>query len=314
MADIQVCVAPSSRTNSVLKIVSFVFSRSFSAVSTAVFEFLQCIPAGSTKVVLVQPAIDCESSEYQDRRIVVYGLLLLWIGAVPVAMYLFVRSLRKRHVLADKGVLQRYGFLYATYRSSFYWFETAILLRRVAVSALAVLLAQYPADRTAALTIFFLLCLLLQCLWLPFFHRVSNICEVVSLSGLLILSALTSGHSLLHDDQYPLLVQLSAAVIVSTIGLGLFVRVLLRRFKGQPLASSLSMWFGSIWHRISATLDRGTADEAFYPSLTNLDRDGDLAGSDVYMDDASFTELSSVTAGDHSVHHSSLRAPLLNNP
>jgi len=314
--------------------------RSFSSVSLVVFEFLRCIPAGNTEVVLLKPAMDCHSSEYRHRLPIVYSILVLWICAVPIGMFVFLRAMRSRKLLHQSHILRRWGFLYATYGPRFWWFEVFVMGRRVLISALAVLLLQYPNSRSAALTIALIVFLVVQMSLSPYAHRVPNLCDVIGLTSLLLLSAMGSGHSILHDAEYPVVVQVLSALVIAIVGLGLLIHILLGRLRQVKIVAAFSERISSKLQQCwcCATNDAvdsadsnwtladssanpdypiSTADLAVFSSNhamdePDLDDGGHGPGSDV-MDGAGAPRAGSVHRGSL-LERATLDTPLLQSP
>jgi len=195
-------------------------------VITDAFQYLQCVPAGSTKVVLSQPALDCHSDAYISGRRIMIASLLAWVFVLPLLVFWLVYRFQRRGLLQAKDVSQRWGFLYRTFRPRYYWFEVLLLGRRVVIVCLAVLLTAEPDVRTGSLVGALAGFLTLQ-VWLrPWVHSTANYWEMVSLVALLLECALATGHSIVHDGAYSPATQVLASLLVFCVSLSLFVAVL----------------------------------------------------------------------------------------
>jgi len=225
---------------SLLTIFVWFSINSFSAISTDVFLHLGCVPAGSTDVVLVYPALDCRSSAYQARQPIIYMLLVVWLILLPGGLLLFLLYLKRNGRLTDARTVHRWGFLYRTYLPQYYWLEFVLLVRRVVIVSLSVLLLQSATSRSTALVAAFVGFLLLQ-VWLrPYAHRAANIWETLALSALALISSLVTGHSVVEDGPYPQSTQALTGLLVGLLGGALLLAVLKNKL---DKSSRLRQWW-----------------------------------------------------------------------
>jgi hypothetical protein len=172
----------------------------------------------------------------------VYSVLVLWVLAVPIALVVLLYRLHKRNALRQPETLRRWGFLYATYGPRFFWFEGFVLLRRVLISGLAVLLIRDPQGRGAGLAVALIGFLIVQLSLSPYAHRTPNTFDVAALTSLLLITVIASGHSVLTDAEYPIVVQVSASLIVFTVALALLFGIFQGRWRRAPKMMALTTW------------------------------------------------------------------------
>lgn len=121
----------------------------------------------------------------------VYGVLSAMSGlavavvalAMPVAGVLLLIPHRKH--LSTPRIFQRYGMLYGGYRSSRWYWESIIMLRKVAVQIIASLLT-VTGLRLVALLLVMGLCVLAQAKLKPYKQHALNRLEMLSLGSLLL--------------------------------------------------------------------------------------------------------------------------------
>jgi len=262
---------------------------SFSSVTLEVFEYLQCVPAGDTRVVIFRPSMDCNVAAYKHRLPIAYLILVLWIVVFPLALLAFVIRLRTRKLLSTAPVLRRWGFLYATYRPRFFWYETFVLARRTCISAIAVLLLQDASSRTSALSVSLLAFLMLQVSLHPYAHRSSNIWETIALVALLLLTALTANHSILSDLSYSSTVQACASAIVILVGGTLFLQVLRRRLQQYQSIVTCEHWASRLccfqaFKELARWLVEDQLQQAKSPQDPSSAGDDDMFSTDIGLD------------------------------
>lgn len=108
--------------------------------------------------------------------------LLLWVAGIPWAAFAVLRE--KRRQLGNSEVRQRYGFLFNGYKERAYFWESLVMLRKVAVIFVAVFLRSL-GTRIQAFTLFLLLLgfLLFTHQRQPFLTRHLNRLELISLGS-----------------------------------------------------------------------------------------------------------------------------------
>jgi len=226
-------------------------------VTTDAFSLIGCVSAGDTEVVLAFPALDCHSAAYARRRSVIYFLLVMWVAALPIGLFLFLRYLRQADKLANARTLHRWGFLYSTYRPEYYWLEPLYLMRRAVIVSLSVLLLDDSHVRSTALVTVMWLCGLLQVYLRPYAHKPANYWEIVVLAVLSVLASLISGHSVVQDGPYTIGVQVLSSLLVAALGLALVGAVLYGKVAG------CRDWFRS--NSATRSVDSANADNGAEP-------------------------------------------------
>ena len=183
-----------------------------------VFLFINCAPAGSTRVAIHFPALDCNSEAYQHRLRFVYVILALWVLALPLFLLAFLTYLHRTGRLAKAATASRWGIFYRSFADRFYRYEVLLLVRRIAVVSISVLWMSNEDLRSDGLNTLFLALILIQVRYRPYSTAAANAWETVCLVGLALLSTLVSGHSVVHDGLYTLPVQVLSTLIVVIVG------------------------------------------------------------------------------------------------
>jgi hypothetical protein len=125
---------------------------------TVTFAFFDCVTVNSDSYVRTYPSISCSSDEYTFLVPVFYTILFAIVVGVPLAVFAALWINHRRGLLYDEKHMRRYGSLFDVYKKSRFWYESLVLLRRIAIIAVAV---RVP-DRTlryswlTVLNIFFL--------------------------------------------------------------------------------------------------------------------------------------------------------------
>ena len=197
--------------------------------------------------------MNCDSDPYRHRLPLVYLILVLWVLMFPVALFAFLLRLKRSKRLREELTIRRWGFLYATYQPRFYWFEIFVLVRRAVISCAAVLLLRDATGRSSVLTIALVAFLVLHFTLHPYAHRSSNMWDAVALVSLLVLNALTAGHSILHDAEYSTVIQAFSSMIVIIIGGALLLQILRRRLVHYAVVASFERWVCSCWCCLQAS-------------------------------------------------------------
>jgi len=253
-----------------------------------VFLFLNCVPAGPTRVVLYFPALDCNSEAYYTRVRLVYVVLALWVLSMPILMLYFLVRLHRQSRLSDGATIARWGALYRSFTDRFYWYEILLLVRRIVVVSISVLWISEPALRSGSLNTLFLALILFHIRYRPYASDAANAWETVSLVSLALLSTLVSNHSIVHDGAYPLFVQIVSSLVVVLVGGLLF---------GAAAYGKISQV--NCCRPIVKLVDRvGTVFDCFGKGSSDDTMDLELAAKDELAHDSDALEL----PGGHEAH------------
>jgi hypothetical protein len=229
----------------VYRLSCFFFLSSFSAVTLAVFQHLQCGQVGPARVLLSDPAVDCGSPDYDSLLVLVYTLLVLWVIGLPLALLILLLYLRLKNKMQDVAVADRWGFLDTTYTSRFFWVEPLALVRRVMIVSLAVLLLDHPIARSQALILSLLGLGLLQVTFRPYAGKVANRSETAAMLALMVLCVITNGYSIRQDHTLSMAAQAVVGLIVFSVTIVLVVLVLQQKnLSPQILLQRLRTWRG----------------------------------------------------------------------
>ena len=130
---------------------------------------------------------DLEATCYQGTHLWWAGLgggsgLFLWVAGIPWVAFAVLRD--KRHQLGNADIRQRYGFLFSGYKERAYFWESLVMLRKVAVIFVAVFLRSL-GTRIQAFALFVLLLAFLGLTHQrrPFRTRRLNHLELLSLAA-----------------------------------------------------------------------------------------------------------------------------------
>jgi len=190
--------------------------------------------------------VDCGSPDYDSLLILVYSLLVLWVIGLPLALLILLLYLRLKKKMHDVTVEARWGFLYTTYTSRFFWVEPLALVRRVMIVSLAVLLLDHPIARSQALILSLLGLGLLQVSFRPYAEKVANRSETAAMLALMVLCIITNGYSIRQDHSLPLAAQAVVGLIVFSVTIVLAALVLQQKYiSPQILLQRLRTWRGS---------------------------------------------------------------------
>ena len=247
-----------------------VLSCSFSSTTPEVFAYLDCVSVGDAEVAVYYPALDCGSSGYYVGLGITYTLLVFWVLGVPVAMLVLLLHLRKQQRLQEVPVMQRWGFLYGTYRPRYFWFEVLLLSRRIVLGQISAWLLDRADLRSALLAVSTTAFLLLHMAVRPYVQSHANFLETVSLVTLTILCNLTSGHSLVRDGAYSVSVQVIACVLVLLVAGALLLAALRSKLSAiRRCVQWASTWFGSGEVEARASESEPKAEELITLHSTN---------------------------------------------
>eukprot|EP01087_Luapelamoeba_hula_P021213 TRINITY_DN7378_c0_g1_i6.p1 TRINITY_DN7378_c0_g1~~TRINITY_DN7378_c0_g1_i6.p1 ORF type:complete len:448 (+),score=64.01 TRINITY_DN7378_c0_g1_i6:547-1890(+) len=135
----------------------------------------------SKSYVQALPWLQCYQMTWDYLAGLSAGMLVMYTAGIPVVVAVILLYYRQR--IGDPVVNDKIGFFYVCYKPRYYWFELAIIARRL---MLAVFLSVIPHTSLARPTLIvgcFLAALVVQ-LWVwPFKKRRDNVLEVLSLSA-----------------------------------------------------------------------------------------------------------------------------------
>lgn len=198
---------------------------SYTAVSSVVFSFLNCVTTPDGDRVFDSPAISCDSDRYKGWVVGIYILLIFPVIGFPLVV-LFGLQYAKKHgycIMDDsqrtspKAILfhARFSFLYETYREKYYWWEAVALVRRSLLVALGILLWDYPLDAQQGFAVFNLLVMLAQASSRPFSTGEENLLENISLTVITVVSIVQTGVETFDDYKLWQKISISALVLTS---------------------------------------------------------------------------------------------------
>lgn len=106
---------------------------------------------------------------------------MLWAIGIPVSAFVVLHQ--SKDLLETERVRARYGFLYNGFRAKAYFWESTIMLRKLAIVAVGTVLSRWGTILQAYVLIFLLLLFVVwSASYRPYSRRVLNCIEVYSLS------------------------------------------------------------------------------------------------------------------------------------
>ena len=115
------------------------------AVTLAALGVLACEAhaADGTWRLQAEPAVPCYTAAWRRMVAAACAALVLFTCGLPLLCTWLLR--RRRHRLHERETQLRYGLLYRRYERRVYWFEAAVIVRKVLMGVVRAFLAQRPA-------------------------------------------------------------------------------------------------------------------------------------------------------------------------
>ncbi|KNC52434.1 uncharacterized protein AMSG_08413 [Thecamonas trahens ATCC 50062] len=160
----------------------------------------------------------CFSATWMKLLPVALVALVAYVLALPT--FFAVTLWRNRHRLSEPAVFARYGPMYSSYRSTYFWFELAQLVKRLLIVSAALFFSRIQVWLLSVLVVIFAVFGAYQLKHEPYFFPVHNTLETRLNGSVLIL--LGCG-VLFWADDFPndLAYKVIAAVAAAAIGLSL---------------------------------------------------------------------------------------------
>ena len=150
-------------------------------VSAKLFNWFDCHKIGSKSYLREDYSLLCDSDAYSSFSAFVWIFLLGFTFFLPICLLLILITYRK--VLQTPKVMQKYGFLYDTYRPGAEYWDIHELIRRLALTGLLVFVP--PTIRIAACL---LVSILACCTLFGVKPHTSNIIQRLEQSSFLVLA------------------------------------------------------------------------------------------------------------------------------
>ncbi|EFA77968.1 transmembrane protein [Heterostelium album PN500] len=164
----------SGQLNALIKLILTVYS----PITQSVLSIFFCTEIGSRfSILIANNSVLCEGSQYRMATAISYGLLVIIIG-LPIII--FILLFKNRKYLENDYVIRVYGVFFLKYKPDYYYWDVLMLLRRLAVVAIA-LMPQSSNLRMFLLTYTSLLFVILQVRYQPFKVVGDNHLELASL-------------------------------------------------------------------------------------------------------------------------------------
>jgi hypothetical protein len=117
----------------------------------AALNFFSCTElTDDVSVVPSVQGLECHSNEYKHLR-PIFIVLGVYLFALPVGMFIGLCVLNHKKELTNEKSRSRYGFLFQSYASNRWYWETLVLARRAILVALSASIAD-RYSRAAGLT------------------------------------------------------------------------------------------------------------------------------------------------------------------
>ena len=184
-----------------------------------------------TSYLLADVAVECEGDDYDSLQWLAGQFVLVWPVAVP-SFFLILLALSRRSPNGEHGDLWRAThFLHSEYRDSFFYWEVAELLRRLALVGFVLLI---PPQRTLLRLMVATIITLAHTVLLQYarpYHSESTACTAVLLSvalqTVLLVVLLVKVHAQLSEGEVATLFGFDNAIYLTTIILACNLLVLI---------------------------------------------------------------------------------------
>eukprot|EP00808_Paulinella_micropora_P022111 g77625.t1 len=255
---------------------------------------------GDTKVMIVYPEIECNSSEHRELQTWAIVFLICWIFVMPFLFFLRIRILVWKRELHSKNYKACYGFFYIKYTRAYWFWEFVILLRKSCLVFILVFFSEPGKQFNQVLIGFFifLVALVAQRFCSPFVEDRLNQLESLALSTQSVVLFIGT---IFLTDQVPYdasdIIGIVVCIILS------IVAVIIAYFTWLELVQSLPMlWRLLSFDRIEETLAGGW-NELWYEQQRPPDALKAISQSDQH-----------ILAVEHQKHMQKLEQQLLQVP
>lgn len=155
-------------------------------------------------MVVMTPAIHCDTTEYQTWRAVAIFMLVLFIIIIPASIIRYMYPFRSMIINENHGnihttestkslnrFLEIWGVLFEPYKPRYWFWEIGIILmRRIVMISLHTGLMLYPMYEYLVFTWFHAITWWIQWRLHPFVEKFDNQLEIISISILMMLSSI----------------------------------------------------------------------------------------------------------------------------
>jgi hypothetical protein len=213
------------------------FLYSYSQVTSVVFQYLHCVPAGNGEtVVYTSPTINCSDATYKAWLPIVILMLIFDVIGAPVAFGAFLWYKRDYFCAGVKGVDKsnqfalRWGILFEPYKQNRYWWQIVVLVRRVLCAILNTYIITGLQWKMAGLLMIHFASLQIQVHLNPHTSTADNIVEAIALGTLVCLTCFLTA----NPPPYPVWLQVVIFLfivipVIAFLVFFIFLRVINRR-------------------------------------------------------------------------------------
>ena len=132
------------------------------------------------------PHVVCGTAQH-SVLMAVGGLgVVFYVVGIPLFFLAMLRYSEQHDLMKNHRHLERLGFLYRRYQRETYWWELALLMRRLFVSMLLVFLGEYPAYQSTLAVFLLLLCFGFETKAEPFKYKNTFLLDALSMGCLIV--------------------------------------------------------------------------------------------------------------------------------
>jgi hypothetical protein len=161
------------------------------SVAKLALEMFNCTQFEHELRLELDTSIDCLHSDHTAFQIAASAALLLFTFGLPFSLFLYLFSRRNELAQTTSGQtdpskhyrvnIQQFGFLYAGFKPSEWFWENVVMARKVFIVAITVFLRRNVFDQTYVALFVIYVSLMLQFRYNPFSSRLHNGAEYLSL-------------------------------------------------------------------------------------------------------------------------------------
>jgi len=184
---------------------------SYTQITSICIDYLNCTNVEDHgRYMFTIPSVSCDDSSYKTIYPLMIILLVLYTVGVPsVIFFVLFRNRNRLETKTDAS----FALLYKPFKLGCFFWQSWILMRRVAMACISAFLMNVKSTRALSTTMLNLLCLVLQMWLVPFKRNIDNSMESFSLLSLIILSSVQSYSSPPSYDSFTISISLIVVII-----------------------------------------------------------------------------------------------------
>ena len=203
-----------------------------------------------TTVMRSSPDLKAFVPEHIVNMVIAAILFVLFTIGIPLFFFAVLFLSRKRH--DDPRIFMMFGFLYRGYKKEFWWFESVVTARKIAILFIGFVLPRYPLMQSILMSQVIVVAIAVHCFFWPYgsgagiLNWVELACLVVicmyQQAGIMNSSALVDGDTDLASANTIAQVFGIITVVSNVLLVGLFVGVIVHTGIVKFLARSPPPW------------------------------------------------------------------------